>query len=83
MTFLRSNHIKEFTSSYGMHARCPGTLKRSRKLAWRLFLSVLALLPAGGSSQLTQCYMKRASNVMMGTGIQSVLIGYMVYSVSI
>lgn len=58
MTFLRSNHIKELTSSYGMHARCPGTLKRSRKLAWWLFLSVLALLPAGGSSQLTQCNVK-------------------------
>lgn len=59
MTFLRSNHIKEFTSSYGMHARSPGTLKRSRKLARRLFLSVLTLLPAGGSSQLTQCNVKQ------------------------
>ena len=59
MTFLRSNHIKEFTSSYGMHARCPGTLKRSRKLAWQLLLRVLTLFPAGERSQLTQCNMKQ------------------------
>lgn len=79
MTFLRSNHIKEFTSSYGMHARCPGTLKRSRKLARQLFLSVLTLLPAGGSSQLTQCN-ETASNAMMKTGVHSVIIGYIGYN---
>lgn len=53
MMFRRSNHIKEFTYSYGMHARWPSPLQDASVIA---FLGVLTLLPAGGSSQLTmQC----------------------------
>lgn len=53
MMFLRSNHIKEFTHSYGMRARWPRPLQEASVIA---FLGVLTLLPAGGSSQLTmQC----------------------------
>lgn len=61
MMFLRSNHIKEFTYSYGMHAcKMAWYAQALQEASVMAFLGVLTLLPAGGNSQLTQCNVKRA-----------------------
>lgn len=61
MMFLRSNHIKEFTYSYGMHAcKMAWHAQALRTASVTAVLGVLALLPAGGSRQLTQYKVKRA-----------------------
>lgn len=63
MTFLCWNHIKELTSSFGVHARHPGTLRAPGSKQWQLFLGVWTLLPAGGSRQLTQHNVKQKANI--------------------
>lgn len=61
MMFLRSNHIKDFTYSYGMHAcKMACHAQALQEASVMAFLGVLTLLPAIGSSQLTQCTAKKS-----------------------